>query len=151
MVRNVLKMVLVDDFKYDLTYASKIIDWSQYDIQIIGTAENGSQAMKLIDEFQPELADMLEDDILHRVLDVFASVKNWNAKKCADENSIRIDKTKQYIHLNYMGNWDINPLDQAAMDSDSISVTFYLSDSHLPQLKPLNILFGRIASIHRYI
>ena len=50
-----LKTVLIDDFKYDLIYASKVIDWNQYGIQIVGTAESGRQALEQMEELKPDL------------------------------------------------------------------------------------------------
>lgn len=67
-----LKMLIVDDEYYSREGMKKIIDWSQYDIEIIGSAENGIQGIDMIRELHP---DIVLTDIRMKAMDGLSMIE----------------------------------------------------------------------------
>jgi two-component system, response regulator YesN len=61
-----MKIFFVDDEPLTLQYLEKILDWDSLNIQIMGTASNGKEALKQIEKEQP---DILITDIRMPVMD----------------------------------------------------------------------------------
>lgn len=61
-----MKIFFVDDEALTLQYLEKILDWDSLNIQIIGTASNGQEALKAIEQ---DLPDVLITDIRMPVMD----------------------------------------------------------------------------------
>lgn len=49
------KLVIVDDEYYTLEGMKKIIDWGKYNIEIVGTATDGTDGLQLIRETNPDI------------------------------------------------------------------------------------------------
>lgn len=49
------KLVLVDDEQYVIKGLKKCIDWEKYDIEIVGNARNGKEALQIIKDKEPEI------------------------------------------------------------------------------------------------
>lgn len=49
------KLLIADDEQIVIEGIKNSIDWSQYDIEVVGTAKNGSEALKLAQELQPDI------------------------------------------------------------------------------------------------
>ena len=49
------KLVLVDDEYYAIEGMKQMLDWSKYDISIVGTAADGTEGLELIREVSPDI------------------------------------------------------------------------------------------------
>lgn len=49
------KLVLVDDEYYAIEGMKRMLDWSEYDISIVGTATDGTKGLELIREVSPDI------------------------------------------------------------------------------------------------
>ena len=49
------KVIIVDDEHIIVEGLSKGIDWAKYDCEVVGTADNGEDGMKLIREKNPDI------------------------------------------------------------------------------------------------
>lgn len=52
---GMIQAILADDEKIILKGLKKLIDWERLGIRIIGEAEDGEEALKLIEEKKPQL------------------------------------------------------------------------------------------------
>ena len=52
---RMFKLVLVDDEYYAIEGMKQMLDWSEYDISIVGTAADGTEGLELIREVSPDI------------------------------------------------------------------------------------------------
>lgn len=50
-----LKILIVDDEAFFRTSFTSYIDWASLDCQVVGTAEDGQQALRAVEELHPDL------------------------------------------------------------------------------------------------
>ena len=67
-----LRLVVVDDEYYAIEGMKQMLDWSKYDISIVGTATDGTQGLEIIGEFG---ADIVIADIKMPELDGLGMIK----------------------------------------------------------------------------
>ncbi|MDO4647994.1 MAG: response regulator [Eubacteriales bacterium] len=72
------KMILADDEPQILDSISHMLDWEKYNIRICGTAENGEEALNLMEKQQPEI---MITDIRMPVMDGLELIEKVHRRK----------------------------------------------------------------------
>ena len=49
------KVIIADDEKLVCRLIEALVDWEKLDMQIVGRAENGLEALQMVEQFQPHL------------------------------------------------------------------------------------------------
>ena len=49
------RLLIADDQETELKVIIDLFDWSEFDIEIVGTAQNGRDALSLIEERRPDI------------------------------------------------------------------------------------------------
>lgn len=70
------KLLIADDEQIVIEGIKNSINWSEYDIKVVGTAKNGTEALKLAEELQP---DIIISDIKMPGLDGLALIEKLKA------------------------------------------------------------------------
>ena len=67
------RMIIVDDEFFTLEGMKVILDWSEYNIEIVGTALSGSEGIRLAEELKP---DIILTDIKMRAMDGISMIEH---------------------------------------------------------------------------
>lgn len=71
------KILIVDDEYYSREGTVKMLDWAKYDIEIVGTAKNGAEGIKMTEELKP---DIILTDIRMKSMDGLSMIQEIKSK-----------------------------------------------------------------------
>lgn len=90
------KLLIVDDEPLVQVGIKSMLNWADYDIEVIGTAVNGQIALNMIDEFRPEL---IITDIKMPVMDGLDLIKKCREKYGPDAQDFIILTSYEEFHM----------------------------------------------------
>lgn len=133
------KMVVIDDEYLVRIGIKETIDWSEYDIEIVGTAKNGREGMALIKEVNP---DLIISDVKMPIMDG-VELLNELAKNPIDANIIMLSGYKDFDYAknsleNGAYSYLLKPIDNEALVKCVCDALQDLKEKRIQQEKLLN-------------
>lgn len=67
------RLLLVDDEEIERNGMAELIPWKDYDVELVGTAQNGKEGLQKIEELKPEI---VITDVKMPIMDGIEMIKN---------------------------------------------------------------------------
>lgn len=141
-------VLLVDDEVFARKGLKKLIDWEAYGFQVLGEADNGEDALLLIEELKP---DLVITDIRMPVLDGLSLIRACMDRKMAVPEFIIISGYDDFSYAQQAVRFGVHdfilkPIDEGLLQSALANLATQLTQHKHSEVRKIQAMYDRMIS-----